>query len=169
MKFLLISNLCCLGCGGFFELGLHSGTIFSPSYPQNYAPNLKCTWTIYVDDESQIAVTFNEFELQNTAQCSADYVTVRDGFFGNAKILGTYCGTKVPNYLLSSGNLLSITFGTDEVISAKGFEISWMVYKPLPSGPNAKTQPPGKVFILFLFVVYLWFFWLFAGSCSNNL
>ena len=140
-----MSTLYCLGCGGFFELGLYSGTIFSPSYPENYEPNLSCTWSVLVDDESQIAISFNEFELENSAECSADYVIVKDGISENSEVLGKYCGTDVPMYLLSSGNLLSVTFRTDAVRSAKGFEISWMKYEPSPSGPIAKTQPPGKV------------------------
>lgn len=144
--FRVMSTLYCVGCGGFFELGLHSGTIFSPLYPENYTPNLSCTWTILVDDEIQVAVSFNEFELENTAECSADYVIVRDGISENSEILGKYCGTDVPVYLLSSGNELSVTLRTDGVRNARGFEISWMKYKPLPSGPVAWTQPPGKVF-----------------------
>ena len=135
-----------VGCGGFFELGLHSGTIFSPFYPENYTPNLSCTWTILVDDEIQVAVSFNEFELENTAECSADYVIVRDGISENSEILGKYCGTDVPVYLLSSGNELSVTLRTDGVRNARGFEISWMKYRPLSSGPVAWTQPPGTVF-----------------------
>ena len=130
------------GCGGFFELGLHSGTMFSPSYPDDYPPNLSCTWSILVDDESQIALSFNEFELDNAAECASDYVIVRDGFLGSSEILGKYCGTDVPVYLLSSGNKLSVTFHTDSVRNAKGFEISWMKYSPLPSGPIARTQTP---------------------------
>ncbi len=143
--FFVISTIYCIGCGGFFELGLHSGTIFSPSYPEDYAPNLSCTWNILVDDKSRVALSFNEFELENTAECSDDSVVVRDGMFGNSKILGKYCGTDVPVYLLSSGNELSVTFRSNSVGSAKGFELSWMKYKPLPSGPTARTQPSGKV------------------------
>lgn len=124
---------------------MHSGTIFSPSYPENYEPNLSCTWSVLVDDESQIAISFNEFELENSAECSADYVIVKDGVSENSEVLGKYCGTAVPMHLLSSGNVLSVTFRTDSVRSAKGFEISWMKYKPLSSGPRAKTQAPGKL------------------------
>lgn len=145
------------GCGGFFELGLHSGTIFSPSYPENYEPNLSCTWSVLVDDESQIAISFNEFELENSAECSGDYVIVKDGISESSEILGKYCGTDVPMYVVSSGSLLSVTFRTDDARSAKGFEISWMKYKPLPSGPIAHTQPPGKVLPYLLFLTSLSF------------
>lgn len=137
-------NLLCIGCGGDFELGLQSGTIFSPSYPKNYAPNLSCTWTILVDDESQIALSFNEFELENSAQCSSDYVMIRDGISENSEIFGKYCGRDEQVYLLSTGNDLSITFRTDSARSAKGFEISWMTFQPLPSGPKDGPQNPGK-------------------------
>jgi hypothetical protein len=101
-----------------------------------------------VDGESQIALSFNEFELENTAECSSDYVMVQDGFLGNSEILGKYCGTEVPVYLLSSRNEMSVTFHTDSRKNAKGFEISWMKYSPPPSGPIARTQPPGKVLFL---------------------
>ena len=147
----------CIGCGGFFERGLHSGTMFSPSYPDDYPPNLSCTWSILVDDESQIALSFNEFELENTAECFSDYVIVQDGFLRSSEILGKYCGTDVPVYLLSSGNKMSVTLHTDSVRNAKGFEISWMKYSPLPSGPIARTQPPGKV-LIFANPVFVWLF-----------
>ena len=97
-----------------------------------------------MDDESLVAVSFNEFELENTVGCSSDYVVVKDGISENSEVLGKYCGTDVPMYLLSSGSELSIVFRTNEVNSAKGFEISWMKYHLPQSGPKGKPQSSGK-------------------------
>ncbi|XP_028403966.1 cubilin-like isoform X2 [Dendronephthya gigantea] len=130
------------GCGGFFQLGLHSGTIFSPAYPNKYAPYLTCTWTILVEEQNLVAVSFNEFELEYSVGCSSDYVIVKDGISKNSEVLGKYCGTDVPLYLLSSGSELSIVFRTNEVNSAKGFEISWMKYEAPQSSPTGIKPPP---------------------------
>ena len=68
---------------------------------------------------------------------------VRNGVSESSNILGKYCGNKVPVFLISTGNELSLNFRTNGINHAKGFEISWMSYYPrLPSEPQ---ELKGKV------------------------
>uniref|UniRef100_A0A672TWH3 CUB domain-containing protein n=1 Tax=Strigops habroptila TaxID=2489341 RepID=A0A672TWH3_STRHB len=56
------------------------GVITSPNYPQDYAPNLNCSWHVSVTSGFIIAVHFEQpFQVKNEdTSCSlGDYVEVR--------------------------------------------------------------------------------------------
>ena len=130
------------GCGGEVKLNVQSGSIFSPEFPESYQPNLDCTWTVQVQYPSLVSLTFNEFELEDSVGCISDYVIVRDGHSQTSPVLGKYCGTNVPVYIISTNNKLMVTLHTNQYHEAKGFEISWMAYNRPLSGPSL---PNGKI------------------------
>lgn len=66
------------GCGGY--LHTDRGVITSPNYPQDYAPNLNCSWRVVVTSGFIIAVHFEQpFQVKSEdTSCSlGDYVEVR--------------------------------------------------------------------------------------------
>lgn len=66
------------GCGGYLHTS--RGVITSPNYPQNYSPNLNCSWHVVVATGSIIAVHFEEpFQIksEDTSCTLGDYIEVR--------------------------------------------------------------------------------------------
>lgn len=63
-----------IGCGGKFTT--ISGVIHSTNYPQNYPHIQNCEWLIEVDSNHLVNLTFLDFDLENSRNCSDDYVKV---------------------------------------------------------------------------------------------
>lgn len=65
------------GCGGY--LTSSSGMFGSPDIDMNgkYEPYLNCLWTIAVDPNKVISLSFTTFELEGGVSCSYDYVKVQ--------------------------------------------------------------------------------------------
>lgn len=56
------------------------GVITSPNYPQDYAPNLNCSWRVVVTSGFVIAVHFEppfQIKSEDTSCSLGDYVEVR--------------------------------------------------------------------------------------------
>lgn len=86
---------CSAVCGG--ELNLESGgRLDSPNYPLDYLPNRECIWRITVQEEYQVALKFQSFEVENHDNCVYDYVEVRDGDSADSRLIGVFCGYKIP-------------------------------------------------------------------------
>ena len=68
-----------LRCGGQFTA--QSGEIHSPNYPQNYPHNQNCEWLLAVDQNYVVNLTFTNFDVENTKNCSDDYVKVSISFY----------------------------------------------------------------------------------------
>lgn len=82
-------------CGG--ELNMTSGgRLESPNYPMDYLPNQECIWRITVDEGYQVALKFQSFEVENHDNCVYDYVEIRDGDSADSRLIGVFCGLKVP-------------------------------------------------------------------------
>ena len=147
-----------LHCGGHeFR---PSGDFFTPNYPTPYGPNLDCEWIIRVPDDEKLVLGFNEFHLESSQGCSADYVEIRDGNTESDVLLGRYCGTTAPMMIKASADTVWFKFHSNDRISGKGFEVTWTTmaqtikptatmsfrqfYPPKFSGHARQASPPGK-------------------------
>lgn len=65
------------GCGGY--LTSSSGMFGSPDIDMNgkYEPYLSCLWTIGVETNKAINLSFTTFELEGGSSCPYDYVKVQ--------------------------------------------------------------------------------------------
>ncbi|KAF7226962.1 putative LOC107379532-like protein [Nothobranchius furzeri] len=94
------------------------GEVKSPQYPQPYPPNLLKQWDLNVPEGFQIRLTFTHLDIEPSAGCYYDSVTV----LYDKKLLGKFCGTENsandhhPGYepILSPGNRLTLVFQTDD-------------------------------------------------------
>ncbi|KAI8480737.1 hypothetical protein Bbelb_415300 [Branchiostoma belcheri] len=111
------------------ELVGELGEFTSPSYPNYYPDNLRHNWTIRAPDPAQvILLQFTEFHLEGAAYgvCRYDSLSVYDGEFPNEEnLLGTFCGSDLPEPQRSTGNVMTLTFQTDEQESFPGFNITF--------------------------------------------
>lgn len=64
-------------CGGTY-IG-QSGALHSPGFPgSNYPDSSSCEWYLEGPTGHYLTLTFGNFSLQSSADCSADYVEIRD-------------------------------------------------------------------------------------------
>lgn len=65
------------GCGGY--LTSSSGMFGSPDIDMNgkYESYMNCLWTIAIDPNKVVSLSFTTFELEGGVSCSYDYVKVQ--------------------------------------------------------------------------------------------
>lgn len=107
-------------CGGDILLD-SSQRLESINYPDHYLPNKECIWRITVPDTYQVALKFHSFELENKDNCVFDYIEIRDGLTLDSKVIGKFCGYKIPEDIISSSNHLLIKFVSDGSVQKQGF------------------------------------------------
>uniref|UniRef100_A0A3Q0S5W9 complement subcomponent C1r n=1 Tax=Amphilophus citrinellus TaxID=61819 RepID=A0A3Q0S5W9_AMPCI len=94
------------------------GEVHSPEYPQPYPPNLQEQWDLTVPEGYQIRLTFTHLDIEASANCYYDSLTV----FYKKKVLGKFCGNEnsADGYhpgnqpILSPGNSLTLVFQSDK-------------------------------------------------------
>ncbi|XP_040002652.1 ovochymase-2 [Xiphias gladius] len=114
------------GCGGPQELSGESGTFTSWNYPNSYDNGKSCTWHINVDPDKVIHLWFEEFSLEDTALCTADFITLQDSL----GIIGKYCGYTKPKPVVSLTNHLTVHFDTNDRKTDQGFKAHYQAVSP---------------------------------------
>ena len=61
--------------------------------------------------------------------CEYDSIEVRSGLDAESKLHGTFCGSQIPQPITSEGNMLRITFGTDNTVQKTGFSAVYFMGK----------------------------------------
>ena len=112
-------------CGGEMDLET-GGRLESPNYPLEYLPSKECVWKITVPKEFQVALHFQSFEVENHDNCVYDYVEVRDGDTPDSRLIGVFCGYKIPPDMRSSSNKLFVKFVSDGSVQKAGFSATFM-------------------------------------------
>ena len=102
-----------------------TGTLASYNYPLPYDDKIECTWTIRVDLDYRITLSFDFFNLSQSSDCSVDYVEVRDGVFKTSDLIGKYCGTEKPESITSDSWDMRVTFKSSGKTSYPGFKASY--------------------------------------------
>ncbi|XP_047430814.1 ovochymase-2 [Mugil cephalus] len=114
------------GCGGPRELSGESGTFTSWNYPNSYDNGKSCTWQITVDPGKVIHLWFEEFALEETQLCTADFITLRDSL----GVIGKYCGYSIPKPVVSLTNHLTVFFDTNDRKTDQGFKAHFKAVAP---------------------------------------
>ncbi|KAI0226951.1 Exoskeleton protein RP43, partial [Lamellibrachia satsuma] len=103
--------------------GLWGYLYTSGSHYENYET---CSWKIQVPANKRVRIYFISFNLEYHSSCRWDSVKVYDGSNANARLMGTYCGTKKPaGPMYSSGNSMFVTFTSDRSVTKPGFRIKY--------------------------------------------
>ncbi|KAK3572019.1 hypothetical protein QTP86_022249 [Hemibagrus guttatus] len=124
------------GCGGY--LTSSSGMFGSPDIDMNgkYDSYLNCLWTIAVDSNKAVNLSFTTFDLEFSTSngCSYDYVKIYDGDSVNYPLVGTYCGNVIPAAFVSSSHFLTVHFVTDGSVAFSGFNATYRAVDRLCGG-----------------------------------
>ncbi|XP_059384417.1 signal peptide, CUB and EGF-like domain-containing protein 3 isoform X1 [Carassius carassius] len=113
-------------CGG--EIGEFIGYIESPNYPGNYPANVECVWTINPPHKRKILIVVPEIFLPSEDECG-DVLVMRKN--GSAASITTYetCQTyERPIAFTARSRRLWINFKSNDVNSARGFQIPYVTY-----------------------------------------
>jgi len=131
------TNLPCIffmsGTGKKDSSNLCQGTLLDDGGTSNYSGNLESYFTISVPGSSNLTLEFVSFEFEECPE-GCDFVYVYDGYDATAPLLGKFTGSKIPDLITTSGNVVTIRQSTDPYLTYSGFEMKWYC-----SNPN---QPP---------------------------
>ncbi|XP_048238874.1 cubilin-like [Haliotis rufescens] len=113
------------GCGGTFSTP--NGVIMSKNYPQTYPHNTECRWLIKVESGQRITLTFVDFDVEDHASCSYDYVALYDGTSTSARQLLKHCGNRLPapTAYRSSSNSMYVRMRSDISVASRGFKAEY--------------------------------------------
>ena len=111
-------------CGG--RVKTPTGTIQSPGYPTNHPINKQCKWFITVDTLKIVEITFDEFEMRDSAQCVDDYLALYNGIEDTSTLLPRTCGKKTISKQRSKGPYVTVDFITSDKGNYKGFKLSYI-------------------------------------------
>ena len=121
------ANYSCLGKQSSLEDD--HGEFASFSYPLHYPNNAKCSWRIY-RPAGLIQLTFHSFNLQQSENCEADYVEIRqrkDLFEWRSELIGRFCGSSLPPVIVSTQSYVIVKFVADMSKMYPGFHASYKV------------------------------------------
>lgn len=113
------------GCGGTF----HDSTriIESPGYSDhiNYKDNTECIWEIRSEPGYFINLKFiDRFFIEDTSDCSDDYIEILDYAENKWVSLGKKCGRNIPHDIRSTGDKMNIIFRSgNNKITGSGFKV----------------------------------------------
>ncbi|XP_047205867.1 cubilin [Girardinichthys multiradiatus] len=116
-----------------------SGQISSPLYPRTYPNNADYRWTITVEGDSYIQISFLEMDIEDLFNCYYDQLKIFDGPDVYSYPLGTFCGLTLPSPLRSSGSTVTLHFQSDSLVGGRGFLVDWRAVQD--SGPPPTITP----------------------------
>uniref|UniRef100_UPI00398EE234 tolloid-like protein 2 isoform X1 n=2 Tax=Pristiophorus japonicus TaxID=55135 RepID=UPI00398EE234 len=115
------NGLDCKEAGCEHKINSAEGVITSPNWPEKYPSRKECTWAICATPGHRLKLAFNEFEIEQHQECVYDRLEVYDGPNEKAAMLGRYCGSKIPEAVLTTGSKMFIKFFSDASVQRKGF------------------------------------------------
>ncbi|XP_076352052.1 cubilin-like isoform X2 [Tachypleus tridentatus] len=104
------------------EITSYKGIFSSPSYPNDYSANQRCTYTLRKADSSVCVVEldFHQFDIEfSRDKCSRDFLELPDG----TRLCGMISGSRLVEFPVGSDSA-TFTFYSDNYGSGRGFEIS---------------------------------------------
>jgi len=134
-------------CAGTDTLHSLSGTIDDGSFASyNYLNGTSCSWLVDPQNEfdsvNYIKLNFDRLETEP----GADKVVIYDGPDSTAPILGEFSGDSIPAQFQTSGNMVFITFETNNSVNDAGWFLSYQSVSPVwCSGLTTLTEPEGFV------------------------
>ncbi|XP_049865550.1 cubilin homolog [Pectinophora gossypiella] len=111
-------------CGGILR---EYETMFeSPNYPENYDPNIECTWEIIANLGNRISLQFiNRFVIEDRVNCTKDAVIIYDWQNGKYTQVSRLCGRTLPPVFNSTMNRMKVVLRTDSETNLDGFRAWW--------------------------------------------
>ncbi|XP_071499373.1 uncharacterized protein [Diadema antillarum] len=113
-----------------------------------YPNNENCEWTIKLSEGSRVSIHFTVFTLEGGGAGGCyDFVEVFDGGSANAPLIGQFCGSTVPDDIVSSGPEMHVRFVSDNTNGFHGFSLDYTgtcagVSIPIQDGEKVTLESP---------------------------
>ncbi|KAF6078518.1 LDL receptor related protein 3 [Phyllostomus discolor] len=103
------------------------GVIYSPAWPLNYPPGTNCSWYIQGDRGDMITISFRNFDVEESHQCSLDWLMLGPAAPPRQEAF-RLCGSAIPPAFISTRDHVWIFFHSDASSSgqAQGFRLSYI-------------------------------------------
>ncbi|XP_069405108.1 low-density lipoprotein receptor-related protein 3 isoform X1 [Ovis canadensis] len=103
------------------------GVIYSPAWPLNYPPGTNCSWYIQGDRGDMITISFRNFDVEESHQCSLDWLMLGPAAPPRQEAF-RLCGSAIPPAFISARDHVWIFFHSDTSSSgqAQGFRLSYI-------------------------------------------
>ncbi|XP_029438812.1 ovochymase-2 [Rhinatrema bivittatum] len=137
------NNLPDSGCGSVAVL-FEEGLIQTLHYPESYNNSADCRWLIHAPADYIVKLTFEDFELEESENCSYDYVAAYEDLEREDEIAKA-CGLTVPAPFLSFSSVMQIIFHSDDSETYRGFRASFTFISKADlklSSPEDKEEQP---------------------------
>ncbi|KAK3727482.1 hypothetical protein QZH41_006422 [Actinostola sp. cb2023] len=113
-----LANYKSTNCNTDSPIKSNEETISSPSYPSEYPNGVNCSWV--KKSEHPQMLEFVDFDLEESSNCTSDYVEVTTGATKER-----YCGSTKPQSISTSEKTVRVRFVSDAYVTKKGFKITW--------------------------------------------
>lgn len=111
------------GCGG--KLTHPFGSLTSPNYPRRYEHEMICIWEIAVDFGYNIKLTVQDAEMEKSATCEFDSLTIAHDRAFNHTVTKVCESIRQPIVITVDGHEAFVKFESDESHNGKGFNITY--------------------------------------------
>jgi M6 family metalloprotease-like protein len=93
---------------------------------------------------NKVRVAFEEFELEDQANCGYDYLRIHNGPTQTSTVLGKWCGTNSPGVIQSthSTGALTFVFHSDEGVSPSGWKAIISCFAPVEVASTLEENRP---------------------------
>ncbi|XP_072431088.1 cubilin [Chiloscyllium punctatum] len=125
------------------EIAGFQGQIASPLWPLYYPHNANYHWTITVPASYVIHVKILELDIDSLQECRYDTLMFYDGPNIHARLIGKYCGFKLPPDLSSTASTMTVQFISDSTTNGKGFLLEWFAVQYIIDPTAIPTIQPG--------------------------
>ncbi|XP_046338913.2 uncharacterized protein LOC124120195 [Haliotis rufescens] len=116
------------------------GEFASPGWPQQYAADQTCVWTITAPPDARVFLHFTnvDFPKYGLGRCNEHYdsVEVYDGESPAAARLSILCGSEAPSSITSRYNTLLVKFHSDSSKERTGFHATYKFLYKVTSSPS---------------------------------
>lgn len=111
-------------CGGILTTRTRNFT--TPNYGKSYPSNTECIWEIRSNPGTHVGLNFDgRFFIEDSVNCTKDYVEVFDFFDEAWNSLGKRCGRNNPQPFNSTSDKMKVIFRSDATSNGDGFKVSW--------------------------------------------
>uniref|UniRef100_A0A8B9UD24 Cubilin n=1 Tax=Anas zonorhyncha TaxID=75864 RepID=A0A8B9UD24_9AVES len=101
------------------------GYLKSPGWPGRHPNNMDCSIVLRAPQNHTISLFFHAFSLEDSIQCSHDFLEVRNGSNVQSPLLGRFCGNLVPSPIFPKNHVVYLRFKSDISVASDGYEITW--------------------------------------------
>lgn len=90
---------------------------------------MQCDYTVQVARGSSVTLLLTDISMEQSSECSYDYVSIYDGPNAASKLLGTYCNSEQLVQLESTSHIVFVRLVTDVSNQGRGFELKFNASK----------------------------------------